>query len=385
MKLSHCLSNLKPYMFVDINRKRDALIAQGYDVINLAIGDPDGSTPEHIVKAMQSFVADPKCQHYPSYHGLPEFRQAAATWMKNRFGVVVNPETELLTLNGSKEGLAHIHNAFVDPGDYVLVPSIGYSVYASGALLRGAKPYYMPMKPENHYLADFDNVPSEVLSRAKLMFLSYPNNPTGAVAPVEYFDKAIEFCIKHDLLLCHDNAYCEINFESYKAPSILQRPQAKECTLEFFSLSKPYCMTGWRLGFCCGNETAVKALATVKSNIDTGVFNAVQKAGVIALEGSQECIAKMCAEYEVRRNVLVETLCSLGLECELPKATFYIWARVPSGYTSKSFCEKALHEAHVVLTPGSGYGPDGEGFIRISLTSPTERILEAAARLEECM
>lgn len=385
MRTSDCLQAIKPYMFVEINRKRDELIARGHDVISLSVGDPDGSTPAHIVNAMQEFVADPKWQHYPSYYGLPEFRATAARWMKERFGVTVDSVAEVLTLNGSKEGLAHLHNAFVDPGDYVLVPSIAYSVYAGGALLRGGRAYYMPMNESNHYLADFDSVPDEVLSRAKIMFLSYPNNPTGAVAPVEYFDRAIEFCLEHDILLCHDNAYCDICFDGYRAPALMERPRAKECAIEFFSLSKPYCMTGWRLGFCCGNEEAVQALAKVKSNIDSGVFNAVQKAGIVALEGPQDCISSMCAEYQYRRDVVVEAMNAIGLECQVPKATFYVWAKVPSGFTSASFCEKALNQAHVVLTPGSGYGPDGEGFVRISLTTPTERIVEAARRLKECM
>lgn len=385
MRTSDCLKTIKPYMFVEINRKRDELIARGHDVISLSVGDPDASTPEYIVEAMKAFVADPSCQHYPSYYGLPEFRVAAAKWMTRRFGLELDPDTELLTLNGSKEGLAHLHNAFVDPGDYVLVPSIAYSVYESGALLRGGKAYRLPMNESNGYLADFESVPAEVLKRAKIMFLSYPNNPTGAVAPPVYFDRAIEFCLEHDILLCHDNAYCDISFDGYRAPALLERPHAKDCAIEFFSLSKPYRMTGWRLGFCCGNEEAVQALAKVKSNIDSGVFNAVQRAGIVALEGPQDCIVDMCCEYQYRRDVMVETMNSIGLECKAPKATFYVWAKVPPAYTSASFCEKALNSAHVVLTPGSGYGPDGEGFVRISLTSPTERIVEAARRLKECM
>ena len=385
MKTARCLENIKPYMFVAINQKRDELMAQGHDVISLSVGDPDGATPDHIVNAMRGFVSDPVNQHYPSYYGLPEFRKAAAAWMQRRFGVTVDPESELITLNGSKEGLAHLHNAFVDPGDYVLVPSIGYSVYAGGAILRGAKPYYLPMNEENGFLASLDGIPEDVLSRAKILFLSYPNNPTGAVAPVEYFDRAIELCIKHGILLCHDNAYCEICFDGYQAPSILERPHAKECCIEFFSLSKPYRMTGWRIGFCCGNEQAVQALAKVKSNIDSGVFNAIQRAGIVALEGPQDCISEMCREYSLRRDAVVRALIDLGLRCQVPKATFYVWAKVPQGYTSASFCEKALNEAHVVLTPGSGYGPEGEGYIRISLTTPTERILEACERLKRCM
>ncbi|MEG0620306.1 MAG: LL-diaminopimelate aminotransferase [Raoultibacter sp.] len=385
MKTAECLNHMAPYLFATIDKKRDALKAQGIDVISLGIGDPDMPTPAHIVDAMAEAIRKPENHQYPDYAGSLAYRSACADWMKKRFDVSLDPKTEVLALIGSKEGIAHLHTAFVDPGDYVLAPSIGYPVYSGGATLQSAHTYFMPMKAENGFLADFDHIPADVLAKAKIMFLGYPNNPTGAIATDEYFDRAIDFCIKHDILLAHDNAYSEICFDGYVAPSILERPRAKECCIEFFSLSKAYNMTGWRIAFACGNKQAVQALGTIKNNLDSGQFTAVQEAAIVAMSASQDCIADMCTLYQRRRDLVVDALQAIGLDCQAPKATIYIWTKVPQGYTSESFATQLLERAHVIVTPGSGYGPDGEGFIRISLTTPDHLLLEAIKRIKESM
>lgn len=385
MKTASCLNKMAPYLFAQIDAKRDALIAEGHDVISLGIGDPDMPTPRHIVDAMVKAVQKPQNHQYPDYAGSLDFRKACASYMSERFDVDLDPKSEILALIGSKEGIAHLHTAFVDPGDYVLAPSIGYPVYSGGATLQSANTYFMPMKEENGFLADFSNIPEEVLSKAKIMFLGYPNNPTGACATDEYFDRAIEFCIEHGILLAHDNAYCDICYDGYRAPSILERPRAKECCIEFFSLSKGYNMTGWRIAFACGNEQAVQALGTIKNNLDSGQFTAIQEAAIAALTGDQDCVKQMCEIYQARRDAIVGALRSIGLECAAPKATIYVWCKVPEGETSESFATKLLERAHVIVTPGSGYGPDGEGFIRISLTTPDERLMEAVERIKSTM
>lgn len=385
MQKAECLNHLAPYLFAQIDAKRDALVAQGVDVISLGIGDPDMPTPSHIVDALIKAAQNPANHQYPDYAGSLAYREACADWMRDRFGVTLDPKTEVLALIGSKEGIAHLHTAFVNPGDYVLAPSIGYPVYSGGATLQSANTYFMPMTAENGFLADFEQVPEDILKRAKIMFLGYPNNPTGAIATEEYFDKAIDFCIRHDLLLAHDNAYCEIGFDGYRAPSILERPRAMECCIEFFSLSKAYNMTGWRIGFAAGNPYAIEALGTVKNNLDSGQFGAIQDAAIVALRSSQDCVDEMNAIYMRRRDAIVEALQAIGLECNTPQATIYVWAKVPNGYTSAEFAEKLLEQAHVIVTPGSGYGPDGEGYIRISLTTPDDRLLEAVDRIKKTM
>lgn len=385
MQTAESLNHLAPYLFAQIDAKRDALKAQGVDVISLGIGDPDMPTPTHIVDAMAEAIRKPANHQYPDYAGSLEYRSACAEWMDRRFGVAVDPATEVLALIGSKEGIAHLHTAFVNPGDYVLAPSIGYPVYSGGATLMHANTYFMSMREEDGFLADFEHVPEDVLAATKIMFLGYPNNPTGACATEEYFDRAIAFCLEHDILLAHDNAYCDLCFDGYRAPSILERPHAKECCIEFFSLSKPYNMTGWRIACACGNEQAVQALGTVKNNLDSGQFTAVQEAAIAALSGDQQCVADMCALYTRRRDLVVDALRSIGMTCNAPKATIYVWAKVPEGETSESFATKLLEQAHVIVTPGNGYGPDGEGFIRISLTTPDERLLEAVRRIKETM
>ncbi|HEX9093695.1 MAG TPA: LL-diaminopimelate aminotransferase [Coriobacteriia bacterium] len=376
------IANLPPYLFAEIDRKRAAKAERGIDVISLGIGDPDTPTPDHIVDAMATAVRNPANHQYPSYSGAPRYRAACAGWMHRRFGVELDPATEVLALIGSKEGIAHLFPAFVDTGDYTLVPGCGYPVYHTGGILVGGRTHWLPMTAENGFLADFSDVPADVLARAKMMFISYPNNPTGAIADEQYFDAAIAFAREHDLLLVHDNAYSEIGFDGYRPPSFLERPGAREVGIELFSCSKAFNMTGWRVAFAAGNREAIKALGTVKSNIDSGVFTAVQDAAIEAMLGPQGSVAELCALYQHRRDLVMAALDRIGLKAEKPKATIYVWAHVPDGYTSASFAEKVLEEANVIVAAGSAYGPSGEGYVRISLTTPDDRLEEAIGRIE---
>ncbi len=385
MRVSRCLQETKPYVFVELNRRRMELMAQGVDVISLAVGDPDMPTPAFIVDALYEALRDPGIHHYPPYAGLPQFRAAAAAYLSRRFGLAIDPETELLALCGSKEGIVHLGVAFLDEGDFALVPGIGYPAYAAAATMRNARTWKMPMREGNGYLADFAAVPSDILARAKLMYLGYPNNPTGAIAPESYLDEAIAFCKEHDLLLAFDNAYCDICFDEYRVPSILSRPGAREVAIEFFSLSKGYNMAGWRIAFAAGNAQAVRALATVKSNTDSGVFAAIQRAGAVALASGRDSVQAQCAIYRRRRDMMVPALREMGLECAMPQAAIYLWARVPDGQSAASFSDFLLEQAHVAVAPGSAYGADGEGFVRISLTAPDERLQEALRRMRHAL
>ncbi len=385
MRTAKCLDNMPPYLFAEIDKKKAELTAQGIDVISLGIGDPDMPTPPHIVESMERAIHNPVNHQYPDYAGSPAYRRACSQWMKERFDVDVDPDTEMLALIGSKEGIAHIHIAFDDPGDYVLAPAIGYPVYSGGATLCNANTYFMRMREENGFLAEFDDVPDDILAKTKIMFIGYPNNPTGAIATEEYFDRAIDFCRKHDILLVHDNAYCDIVYDGYESPSILQRPGAKDVAIEMFSLSKSYNMTGWRIAFACGNAYAIDALGTVKNNLDSGQFTAVQDAAITALTSGRECIDEMNAIYKRRRDQVCSALQAIGLDCTPPKASIYVWCRVPEGMTSAQFATKVLEQAHVIVTPGSSYGPDGEGFIRISLTTPDDRLEEAVRRIRDTL
>ena len=382
MRTAQRIANLPPYLFAEIDRKKAAKVAQGIDVISLGIGDPDTPTPANIVDAMATAIRNPANHRYPSYVGAPRYRAACAQWMRSRFGVELDPDTEVLALIGSKEGIAHLFTAFVDPGDYTLVPGCGYPVYHTGGIMVGGLTHWMPMTEENGFLADFESAPADVLAKAKMMFISYPNNPTSAIATEAYFDEAIAFAREHDILLVHDNAYSEIAFDGYVAPSILERPGARDVAIELFSCSKAYNMTGWRVAFACGNATAIKALGTVKSNIDSGIFTAVQDAGIEAMLGPQDSIRELCALYQGRRNLVIEALRKIGMHAAVPKATIYVWPRVPEGYTSASFAEKMLEEANVIVAAGTAYGPSGEGFVRISLTTPDDRLEEAVRRIE---
>ncbi|MBW6468116.1 MAG: LL-diaminopimelate aminotransferase [Coriobacteriia bacterium] len=381
MRTAQRIAELPPYLFAEIDRKKEAKQAQGIDVISLGIGDPDTPTPDRIVDAMAEAIRNPSNHQYPSYYGAKRYREACAQWMDRRFGVKVDPDDETLALIGSKEGIAHIFLAFVDPGDYTLVPGCGYPVYHTGGILSGGLTHWMPMTEENGFLADFEATPADVLAKAKMMFLSYPNNPTSAIATPEYFDRAIEFAREHDILIVHDNAYSEIGFDGYKPPSFLERPGAKDVAIELFSCSKAYNMTGWRVAFATGNAAAIKALGTVKSNIDSGVFTAVQDAAIEAMLGPQE-VEKLSALYQRRRDLVMPALNKIGLKALTPKGTIYVWARVPEGYTSADFATKVLEEANVIVAPGNSYGPSGEGYIRISLATPDDRLEEAIARIE---
>lgn len=386
MRTAKRIDNLPPYLFAEIDRKKAAKVAQGIDVISLGIGDPDQPTPDHIVDAACEAVRNPANHQYPSYFGAKHYREACAEWMKKRFDVEVNADDEVVALIGSKEGIAHIFLAYVDPGDVTLVPGCGYPVYHTGGILAGGETYWMPMTEENGFLADFESVPADILARAKMMFLSYPNNPTSATATDEYFDKAIAFARENDLLIIHDNAYSEIGMDGYKAPAFLERPGAKDVAIELFSCSKAYNMTGWRVAFAAGNKQAIDALGTVKSNIDSGVFTAVQDAAIEAMLGPQESVDELNAMYTRRRDLVLDALGKIGIEVPFkPVATIYVWAKVPEGYTSASFATKVLEEANVIVAPGSAYGPSGEGYIRISLTTPDDRLEEAIERIKNSL
>ncbi len=376
------MANLPPYLFAEIDRKKALKEAEGVDVISLGIGDPDMPTPQRILDAMAKAIVNPKNHQYPSYAGSKAYRTACAEWMMRRFEVDLDPETEVLALIGSKEGIAHLFPAFIDVGDYTLVPGVGYPVYSTGGVLIGGETFYMPMNDGNDWLADFESTPANVLAKAKMMFLSYPNNPSAVAAPVEYFDRAIAFAKAHDLLLVHDNAYSEIGFDGYRPPSIMQRPGAREVAIELFSCSKAYNMTGWRVAFACGNAQAIKTLGTVKSNIDSGIFTAVQDAAIEAMLGLQDDVAEMSAIYQRRRDTVMEALESIGLSARVSKGTIYVWAKIPEGYTSAEYAGLVLDKAGVIVPPGSAYGPDGEGYIRISLATPDHRLAEALERIK---
>jgi LL-diaminopimelate aminotransferase len=376
------IENLPPYLFAEIDRKKEAKQAEGVDVISLGIGDPDMPTPQRIIDAMAKAITEPKNHQYPSYFGSKPYREACAEWLRRRFDVEVDPATEVLALIGSKEGIAHIFPAFVDVDEYTLVPGVGYPVYHTGGILVGGKTHWMPMNDENDWMADFESTPADVLAKAKMMFLSYPNNPSSAIATPEYFDRAIAFAKKHDLLIVHDNAYSEIAFDGYQPPSFLERPGAKDVAIELFSCSKAYNMTGWRIAFAAGNAQAIKALGTVKSNIDSGAFTAVQDAAIEAMLGPQDDVAEMCAIYQRRRDLVMDTLSSIGLSARTPKGTIYVWAKIPEGYTSAQYAGELLDKVGVIVAPGNSYGPDGEGYIRISLATPDDRLVEALERIK---
>ncbi len=383
LKTATRLTLLPPYLFAELDRLKKEVMAKGVDVISLGIGDPDLPTPQHIVESLQRAATDPKNHRYPDYEGLESFRRAAANWYQRRFGPKFDPQREVCALIGSKEGIANFSTAVVDPGDIVLIPDPGYPVYYSGCVFNGGEPYFMVLRKENGFVPDFDAIPDEVARRARLMWLGYPNNPTGATVDRAFFDKAVRFCLRHNIILAHDNAYSEIAYDGYRAPSVFEADGARECAVEFHSLSKTFSMTGWRVGFVLGNAELVAALGKVKTNYDSGVFQAVQEAAITGLEGGDgDKLAEYCAVYKERRDLLVGALRSIGIKCDPPRATFYIWAEVPKGYSSVSFTERVLKEAGVVITPGSGFGKGGEGFVRFSLTVPSERLKEAVARIK---
>jgi LL-diaminopimelate aminotransferase len=381
-KLADRLSKLPPYLFAEIDKRKRETRARGVDVIDLGIGDPDLPTPPHVIDALQQAATDPENHRYPSYEGLLAFRQAVADWYAKRFGVRLQPDTEVLTLIGSKEGTAHMPLAFVNPGDAVLVPDPGYPVYAAASWFAGAEVHFMPLRRENRFLPDLDAIPPDVARRAKLLYLNYPNNPTAACATPEFFSRVVAFARRHAVLVCHDAMYSELRFDGYEPPSFLEVEGAREIGVEFHSLSKTYSMTGWRIGFCVGNAQGLAGLLKIKTNVDSGVFQAVQQAGIAALTGPQDLAERYRKTYQERRDVVVRGLSALGWEVEAPKATFFVWAPVPKGLDSRTFATQLLDQVGVVVTPGVGFGPSGEGFYRVALTVPVARLAEAMDRLK---
>lgn len=379
MRIARRIENLPPYLFAGLDAKLAAKRAEGVDVISLGVGDPDLPTPEHIVDAMRAAVADPATHQYPSYWGSLEFRTAVAEWYRRRFGVDLDPAAEVMALIGSKEGLAHLTVAFVDPGDEALVPDPGYPVYAGGTQLAGGIVRDLPLLAENGYQPDFAAVsPTE---RTKLLWLNYPSNPTAAVAELSDFERAVAFAREHDLLVAHDAAYSEITFDGYVAPSILQVPGAKDVAVEFGSLSKHYNMTGWRIGFVVGSAEAIRALSIVKTNLDSGQFTATQRAAIEALSGPQDHLDVLRRTYRRRRDLVVDTLNGLGWSLKPPLGSIYVWVPTRAGMSSAAFADLLLDRAGVFVAPGSGYGARGEGYVRVALSVPDDRLEEAMARI----
>jgi LL-diaminopimelate aminotransferase len=358
-------------------------IARGVDIINLGVGDPDLPTPAPIIERMKLAAAEPRNHQYPSYEGLLSFRQAVAGWYKRRFGVTLDPASEVLTLIGSKEGIGHVPLAFIDPGDVVLVPSPGYPVYPVATGFAGGTSYIMPLKKENRFLPDLAAIPKDIAKKAKLMFLNSPNNPTSVVADKDYFKQVVTFAQEHQIIVCHDAAYSEIYYDGQPPASFLEVEGAKEVGVEFHSLSKTFNMTGWRIGFAVGNKQVLAGLGKVKSNLDSGVFQAVQEAGITALESGDYLVDGLRKVYQERRDVFVPGLRQLGLDVELPLAAFYVWIGVPKGYTSASFTAHLLEKTGIVSTPGNGFGEPGEGYVRMTLTTTKERLAEALERMRK--
>lgn len=376
------IRDLPPYLFAEVDRRIAEKRSAGFDVISLGIGDPDLASPAEVVEAAQDAVADPKRHRYPDYYGLPELRAAVGRWYGRRFGVQLDPDREVVPLIGSKEGIAHLPVAFVDPGDVVLTPDPGYPVYSVGTLLANGVPYALPLRPEQDFLPDLEAIPADIARRARLLWINYPNNPTAAVAPPEFFERVVAFAHRYEVLVCHDNAYSEVAYDGYRAPSFLETPGARDVGVEFHSLSKTFNMTGWRVGMMVGNATAVEALGRVKTNVDSGIFDAMQLAGIAALDMDPEWVAERNARFQARRDAVVGALRSKGIDAPSPKASFYVWAPVPGGGSSVDFCLRVLDEAAVWVTPGIGFGACGEGYFRVSLTVPDHRLAEALERLE---
>jgi len=381
-RLAARLAKLPPYLFARIDALKAEARARGMDLIDVSIGDPDRPTFPAIVRAGKAAAADPANHQYPSYAGKRAFRAAVAAWYDRRFGVAgLDPDREVITLIGSKEGIGHLPFAFCDPGDAVLVPDPGYPVYGAATILAGGEPHLLPLVKGNGFLPDLDAVPPAVLARAKLLFLNYPNNPTAAVAGPEFFERVVAFARRTGVIVCHDAAYSEMYYDGVRPPSFLATEGAREVGVEFHSLSKTYNMTGWRLGFAVGNASVVAGLGRIKSNVDSGAFGAVQDAGIAALEGDQRPVERMRRLYQKRRNVLYRGLRRLGLKMKKPTASFYLWCEVPRGHGSESFSTLLLEKAGVICTPGNGFGPTGEGYVRFALTVDAPRLEEAVERI----
>ena len=385
MRAAKRIESLPPYLFAELDRKVSETKAKGVDVISFAVGDPDLPTPAHIVEAGARALADPANHRYPSYYGMLELREAIAGYYWRRFEVSLDPETQVLPLIGSKEGIAHLATAFVDPGDAVLVSEPGYPVYATSAILAGGSAISIPLTANEGFLPRLERVSPDDAAASKILWLNFPGNPTSAVADLDLFEAAVDLCRKHDLLLAHDAAYVELTYDGYRAPSVLQARGAEDVAIEFGSLSKTYNMTGWRVGWVVGAAEAIEAVGRVKTNIDSGIFNALQRAGIVALTGPQECIRDSVEVYRRRRDAVVEALNSSGWTLKAPLGSIYVWAPVPSGETSVGFSQFLLEQAGVVVAPGSGYGAHGEGYVRFSLTLPDDRLDEGMERVAQAM
>lgn len=381
--VSNRVQSLPPYLFAEIERKVAKRRAAGVDIISLGIGDPDTPTPAHIVEALKQAADDPANHQYPSNRGTAQFRQAVADYYRRRFGVSLDIDTEVVPLLGAKEGIAHICTALLDAGDVCLSADPGYPVYTTGPLLVGAEPVPLPLVPQLGFQPDLDAVDADVARRARMMFVSYPNNPTGAVIEDDFFVRLVDFARKHDIVVVHDLAYADVTFDGYIAPSFLETPGAREVGVELFSLSKSYNMTGWRVGAIVGNPQVVDAFWRLKTNLDSGMFGAQQAAGAAALNGSQDSVEQLKLMYAGRRDKLIGALQGIGLHADAPKGTIYLWVPVPPGHTSGSFADLVLDKADVIVSPGAAYGPSGEGYVRLSLTVPDDRLEEAVRRIQE--
>lgn len=383
MRAAKRIEKLPPYLFAEIDRKVAEVKARGEDVISFGVGDPDLPTPTHVVEALARAASDPATHRYPSYTGMPAFRESIAGWYERRFGVKLDADEQVQPLVGSKEGIFHLPVAFIDPGDVALIPDPGYPVYETGTILAHGEPFLLPLTPDNGYVPDYDAIPAEIVERAKVLWLNYPSNPTSATVDLDVFQRAVDFCRANDLLLAHDAAYTEITFDDYVAPSALQADGAEECVIEFHSLSKTYNMTGWRIGWVAGAPVAIEAMKRLKTNVDSGIFDAVQHAGIAAIDGPQDYLQGCVETYQRRRDLLCDGLKSMGVVVEPPRGSIYVWVPVPDGHTSESFTELLLNEAAIVVAPGNGYGPSGQGFVRFSLTIADERLEEGVERLRK--
>ena len=383
IELANRIKNLPPYLFARIDGMKTEAKNRGMDLIDMSIGDPDMPTPQHIVEAMKVAVEKPEHHKYPSYDGMPSYREAVSRWYNRRFNITLDPEQEVLSLIGSKEGIGHIPLAFINPGDVVLCPSPGYPVYSIATLFAGGEPYFMPLVEENGFLPDFSSIPEDVFRRTKMMFLNYPNNPTSATADRDFFSEAIDLAYKYNIIICHDAAYSEIYYDNRMPVSFMEVEGAKEVGIEFHSLSKTYNMTGWRIGFAVGNSGVIAGLGKIKTNLDSGVFQAIQEASIVALDTDDNLLSSIRETYQARRDVLFGGLAEMGLDVIRPDATFYLWARVPQGFTSEEFVVHLLDRTGVLGTPGNGFGDPGAGYIRFALTVSVERIKEAVERIRK--
>jgi LL-diaminopimelate aminotransferase len=381
VELALRVRHLPPYLFASIDKMKQKAIDKGIDLIDLSIGDPDMPTPSHIVNAMKKAVQKPANYRYPSYEGMLSYREAVSRWYKKRFNVKLDAQTEVLSLIGSKEGIGHIPLAFINPGETVLVPSPGYPVYATGTLFAGGRSFFMPLREENDFLPDLTVIPKNVLKKAKLIFLNYPNNPTSATASLQFYKDIVRIALKYNIIVCHDASYTEIYYEVKKPLSFMQIPGAKDTGIEFHSLSKTYNMTGWRIGFAVGNRDILAGLGKIKTNLDSGVFQAIQEAAIFALDTDDSTLSTIRKTYQERRDILYSGLKRLGMHLIKPKATFYIWTKVPSKFDSMGFVSHLLNRAGVLTTPGNGFGVAGEGYVRFALTASVERTEEAVERI----